>query len=127
MTFPENRVRKECKTHPFFPFHFSLKDPETVESLEVFHVTESSVIVQWTKPKEKWSFFKVHWRNGNHTKTLNTTEAKISISGLTPGTQFEVNVSAVANDGRTEGQCTSVSTYTSKYPSDALHVLFEDT
>lgn len=75
--------------------------------------TTSSASLNWTKPARGQSF-KVQWTHGNNNWTENTTALSHTIHGLTPGVQYNVTVSAVAADGRTEGEGQTVSLHTSE-------------
>ncbi|XP_033997468.1 receptor-type tyrosine-protein phosphatase beta isoform X6 [Trematomus bernacchii] len=86
--------------------------PEVVRNLSVTEITTSSISVMWNKPEGNSSFYRVHWSDGNIPKSDNVTETNIIISNLTAGVQYDVNVTAVAGDGSTEGQSTTVSQYT---------------
>ncbi|XP_005953231.1 receptor-type tyrosine-protein phosphatase eta [Haplochromis burtoni] len=83
--------------------------PETV-SLTVTDITTSSMFVSWTKPVGNSFFYKVQWTNFS----VNVSETFYNIINLTAGVQYEINVTAVAGDGSTEGQSATVTKYTSK-------------
>ncbi|XP_070686460.1 receptor-type tyrosine-protein phosphatase eta-like [Pempheris klunzingeri] len=90
----------------------SLTEPEAVRNLNVSGLTTSSVFLTWTEPEGESSFYRVQWTDGNVTQNDTVTQTHINISNLTPGVQYEINVTAVAGDGRTDGQSTAVSQYT---------------
>ena len=79
------------------------------------NVTTSSVSVNWTKPEGNSSFYRVQWTGGRVTETKNVSETSLTISDLTAGVQYEISVTAVADDKHTEGQSSTVTQYTSKY------------
>ena len=64
----------------------------------------------WTKPLGKSSFYRVQWTGGNVTGN----DTFVTITGLTAGVQYEITVTAVADDNSTEGQKATISKYTSK-------------
>ncbi|XP_026167719.1 receptor-type tyrosine-protein phosphatase eta isoform X3 [Mastacembelus armatus] len=86
--------------------------PEVVRNLAVTEFTTSSVSLSWTEPEGNSSFYILHWTNGNVRDTANVTETFKNITNLTAGVQYNISVTAVADDGYTEGQKTSVSQYT---------------
>ncbi|XP_010764284.1 receptor-type tyrosine-protein phosphatase eta-like, partial [Notothenia coriiceps] len=86
--------------------------PEVVRNLSVTDITTSSISVMWNEPEGNSSSYRVEWSDGNVTKSENVTETQITISNLTAGVQYDINVTAVAGDGSTEGQSTTVSHYT---------------
>ncbi|XP_041651495.1 receptor-type tyrosine-protein phosphatase eta isoform X7 [Cheilinus undulatus] len=88
--------------------------PGVVRDLSVSNVTTSSMFLSWTEPEGKRSTFRVQWKtkNGKFIETENVTETQISITGLTAGVHYEMSVTAVAGDGQTRGQSSTVSKYT---------------
>ncbi|XP_015237762.1 PREDICTED: receptor-type tyrosine-protein phosphatase eta-like [Cyprinodon variegatus] len=91
-------------------FVFSYTKPEMVRNLTVTEVTTDSISLSWTEPLGSSSFYKVEWIDGN--KTLNSAETELTITNLTAGTKYDINVTAVAADNRTQGSIASVSRYT---------------
>uniref|UniRef100_A0A3Q1AWF7 protein-tyrosine-phosphatase n=1 Tax=Amphiprion ocellaris TaxID=80972 RepID=A0A3Q1AWF7_AMPOC len=90
----------------------SFTKPEVVRNLTVTDYTTSSISVNWTKPEGSSSFYSVQWTDGNVTEADNVTETHKNITNLTPGVQYTITVTAVAGDGHTEGQNSTVSHYT---------------
>ncbi|XP_076588510.1 receptor-type tyrosine-protein phosphatase eta-like [Chaetodon auriga] len=88
--------------------------PEAVRNLTVTQITTSSVSLSWTEPEGNSSFYRVQWTDGHLKETVNVTETHVDITNLTAGVQYEISVTAVAGDGFTEGQSTTVTQYTSK-------------
>ncbi|XP_072241597.1 receptor-type tyrosine-protein phosphatase eta [Leuresthes tenuis] len=86
--------------------------PEVVMDLTVTEITTSSISLNWIKPLEQSSFYKVQWTDGNITGSSIQSETNINITNLTAGVQYQITVTAVAGDGHTEGQNTAVSKYT---------------
>ncbi|XP_028263428.1 tenascin-X isoform X3 [Parambassis ranga] len=86
--------------------------PEVVRNLTVTDVTTSSVSVSWTEPLGNSSFYRVQWIGGEITDSVNVSESIRSITNLTAGVQYTITVSAVAQDGYTEGQTNTVYQYT---------------
>ncbi|XP_027857464.1 receptor-type tyrosine-protein phosphatase eta isoform X7 [Xiphophorus couchianus] len=86
--------------------------PEVVTNLSVFNVTTSSLFVYWTKPKGSSSFYRIHWKGGEISLQRNVSETSLTISNLTAGEQYTINVTAVAADKLTEGKNETVVKYT---------------
>ncbi|XP_029290476.1 receptor-type tyrosine-protein phosphatase eta-like isoform X3 [Cottoperca gobio] len=86
--------------------------PEVVRNLTVTKITTSSISVKWIKPEGSCSSYKVHWTDGNVTFRDHVTETNVNISNLTAGVQYDITVTAVADDGRTEGHSAAISQYT---------------
>ncbi|KAI1902388.1 hypothetical protein AGOR_G00044250 [Albula goreensis] len=70
--------------------------PEPPSDLSFSNVTDSSLMVSWTKPKRPVSGFKVtytHTRDGEPVSVaVDSQKSKIPLSQLTPGSSYEVNV-----------------------------------
>ncbi|XP_039989379.1 receptor-type tyrosine-protein phosphatase eta isoform X2 [Xiphias gladius] len=95
------------------PFSFtSVTKPEVVRTLTVTKISTSSVSVNWTAPEGNSSFYRVQWTDGNFSDNVTVSETSMTISNLTAGVQYKITVTAVADDGQTEGQSGSVSQYT---------------
>nr|XP_033940757.1 receptor-type tyrosine-protein phosphatase eta isoform X3 [Pseudochaenichthys georgianus] len=97
--------------------------PEVVRNLSVTEITTSSISVMWNKPEGNSSSYRVQWSDGNVTKSEKVTETNITISNLTAGVQYDINVTAVAGDGSTEGQSTTVSQYTKPAGVENLSII----
>ncbi|KAG9335685.1 hypothetical protein JZ751_004337, partial [Albula glossodonta] len=70
--------------------------PEPPSDLSFSNVTDSSLIVSWTKPKRPVSGFKVtytHTRDGEPVSVaVDSQKSRIPLSQLTPGSSYEINV-----------------------------------
>ncbi|XP_044212579.1 receptor-type tyrosine-protein phosphatase eta-like isoform X2 [Thunnus albacares] len=88
--------------------------PEVVRNLNVTEITTSSMTLTWTKPEGSSSFYRVQWTDGNVTQSYNVSVTSKTFTNLTPGVQYTISITAVADDDHTEGQSTTVSQYTSK-------------
>ncbi|KAM8861615.1 receptor-type tyrosine-protein phosphatase eta-like [Synchiropus picturatus] len=84
--------------------------PAQVQNLTVTSVTTSSISVSWTEPVGAVSNYKVQWTDGMMEAVANETSKLIT--ELASGTKYNINVSAVADDGLTEGEMATVSQYT---------------
>ena len=94
----------------------SLTEPNVVRNLSVTDITTSSIFLMWIEPDGKSSFYRVQWTRGDFNETVNVTQTHINITNLTPGVQYKITVTTVACDNITEGQSSSVTKYTSKFP-----------
>nr|XP_024658924.1 titin isoform X21 [Maylandia zebra] len=95
--------------------------PETV-SLTVTNITTSSMFVSWTKPVGSSSFYKVQWTVGGTNFSVNVNVTSYTITNLTAGVQYEITVTAVADDNYTEGQSATVTIYTKPEKVNDLNV-----
>ncbi|KAM3608811.1 uncharacterized protein V6R79_005192 [Siganus canaliculatus] len=86
--------------------------PEVVKNITITEIATSFLSLTWIEPEGQRSFFKIHCIGRDKSQTLNVTETNVNISGLTPGIQYNISVTAVANDGLTEGQSITISQYT---------------
>uniref|UniRef100_A0A8C3GCJ4 protein-tyrosine-phosphatase n=1 Tax=Cyclopterus lumpus TaxID=8103 RepID=A0A8C3GCJ4_CYCLU len=77
---------------------FSPTEPEVVSNITVTKITTSSISLKWTKPEGNSSFYRVQWTDGNVTVSANVTQTNITITKLTAGVQYEITVTAVADD-----------------------------
>ncbi|KAM9807799.1 receptor-type tyrosine-protein phosphatase eta-like [Neosynchiropus ocellatus] len=84
--------------------------PAEVRNLAVNSVTTSSIAVSWTEPVGAVSSYKVQWADGMMEAVANETSKLIT--ELASGTEYTITVSAVAQDGLTEGETAAVSQYT---------------
>ncbi|PWA24706.1 hypothetical protein CCH79_00010052, partial [Gambusia affinis] len=107
--------------------------PGNVSNLHVESITTSSVKVIWTKTDE--STYRVYWTNGKNTSSDTVTQNFKIITGLDPGVQYIINVTAVAYNNITEGHPDMVTVYTTPscrcYPTPhqsmkMSHVVFTD-
>lgn len=73
--------------------------PEPPSDLVFSHVTEDSVTVSWTRPKSKISGFKVTYTQLEEGEpvsvSLDQLNSSLSLSRLTPGSEYEVSVLSV--------------------------------
>ena len=72
------------------------------------------MFVSWTEPEGNSSFYRVEWKGGEISGSENVSETNKNITDLTAGVQYEIKVTAVAEDNLTEGESVSVHQYTSK-------------
>ena len=98
----------------FAPTSLPLTEPEVVRNLSVTEITTSSLTLNWTEPEGNRSFYRVQWTGGEINEIDNVTETSKIITNLTAGVQYTITVTAVADDGHTEGEPATVSQYTSK-------------
>ncbi|TNN59827.1 hypothetical protein EYF80_030012 [Liparis tanakae] len=88
--------------------------PPAVMNLTATNITASSLSVGWSEPEGNISLYRVRWNDGGFNET---TGASLTITGLTPGVNNSISVSAVAGDPLTEGETATLSVYTSKWAS----------
>lgn len=69
------------------------------------------------------SFYKVQWTVGGTSASVTVSDTFKNITNLTAGVQYEINVTAVAGDGSTEGQSATVTKYTSKRAFTCFHTV----
>ncbi|XP_041794912.1 receptor-type tyrosine-protein phosphatase eta isoform X3 [Chelmon rostratus] len=86
--------------------------PEVVRNLSVTDTTTSSVSLTWAEPEGKSSFYIVQWTNGSVNGAENQSETSTTITGLTSGVQYNISVTAVADDDQTKGEKVTVQAYT---------------
>ena len=101
----------------FFPssyIHPALTEPEAVGNLSITDITTSSVSVNWTEPEGNISIYRVNWTGGNVSGSKNVPQTHTKITNLTAGVQYNISVTAVADDKLTEGQSNFITQYTSK-------------
>lgn len=86
-------------------------EPAAVGNLIVTDVTTSSVSLSWAQPEGKVTWYIVRWAGGEDT----TTETSFVIRNLTPGSQYNISVAAVAGVASNEGDGGSAVTFTRKF------------
>ncbi|XP_068580173.1 receptor-type tyrosine-protein phosphatase eta-like [Cebidichthys violaceus] len=111
-TISVNAVAGDDKTEGHRHTFTSVTKPEVVRNITVTNITTSSMSVMWTKPEGNSSFYRVQWTNGIVTGSDNVTQTHKTITNLTAGVQYEITVTAVTDEGSTDGQSASVSQYT---------------
>ncbi|XP_039881142.1 receptor-type tyrosine-protein phosphatase eta [Simochromis diagramma] len=121
-TFTVTAVAGDNSTQSVVATLSQYTEPEVVTSLSAVNVTTSSIFVSWTKPVGSSSFYKVQWTDGGTSASFNVSETFYNIINLTAGVQYEVNVTAVAGDGSTEGQSATVTNYTKPEKVNDLNV-----
>ncbi|XP_057692294.1 receptor-type tyrosine-protein phosphatase eta isoform X2 [Corythoichthys intestinalis] len=90
--------------------------PYHVTNLQVTRVTTSEITVNWTKPEGNYSFFMVQWTDGKASQQEKTFLPSKTITGLSAGTMYKINVTTLADDEKTESQTATVSQYTKPGP-----------
>ncbi|XP_028307374.1 receptor-type tyrosine-protein phosphatase eta isoform X2 [Gouania willdenowi] len=85
--------------------------PEAVTSLKASSTT-SSILVWWTEPEGNWLYYSVSWSNGTSMKSDTVEHASKNITDLTAGIGYDINVTAMADDGVTEGESAHLLWYT---------------
>ncbi|KAM7396461.1 hypothetical protein PAMP_019498 [Pampus punctatissimus] len=106
-SYSTQQVNKD--TNVATPQPYATLEPERVSDLMVTGITTTSINLTWTKPTGNSSTYKVWWTNG---MTVNVNETSEIITNLTPGKKYDISVTAVADDGHTEGANATVTNYT---------------
>ncbi|KAG7468403.1 hypothetical protein MATL_G00142530 [Megalops atlanticus] len=86
--------------------------PNAISNLTVTNVTSSSVSLSWTKPQGKFSSYRVTWTGGFVNNSATAKEESLLITNLIAATQYTFSVTAVAEDGTTDGKPTVKIQYT---------------
>uniref|UniRef100_A0A673YMT0 protein-tyrosine-phosphatase n=1 Tax=Salmo trutta TaxID=8032 RepID=A0A673YMT0_SALTR len=74
--------------------------------------TTTSLSLSWTKPTGEASSYRVEFHNGGTVKDQRTSTTSAIIESLTQGTQYTLQVIAIAQDKQTEGDPRTVYVYT---------------
>ncbi|RVE72230.1 hypothetical protein OJAV_G00059530 [Oryzias javanicus] len=101
---------KQTKGESVFTSNYT--KPDKVRDLTVTDCTTSSISLNWTDPSGISSYYEVQWSNGSHIWNVNVTDKNVTISNLTAGVQYGINVTAVAADNQTKGWSAFTSNYT---------------
>ncbi|XP_067357782.1 receptor-type tyrosine-protein phosphatase eta [Channa argus] len=86
--------------------------PAAVMGLSIAEINTSSLSLNWTEPVGNHCSYKVNWTDGNVSGTVNVTATSATITNLTAGVRYSINVSAVADDEVTEGPPSAIFQYT---------------
>lgn len=108
---------KKFKQHAYFEStHLVLHcaEPAVVGNLSITDVTTSSVSLNWDKPVGNATSYRIQWTLGGSTFSDSSTDTSFNITGLTPGSQYNITVSAVAVDSSNEGESILKTTFTRK-------------
>ncbi|XP_043938033.1 receptor-type tyrosine-protein phosphatase eta-like [Protopterus annectens] len=87
--------------------------PEKVTELSVVNTTTSSVFISWTAPVGNHSLYVVNI-NGTVYSSMRVITEYANMTGLTPGGNYSVTVSAVGLDNVTVGDASDITVATSK-------------
>lgn len=104
---------------------FSLTAPGDVTDLTVSEITKTSMKVSWKDTGD--SSYRVDiWSDGIKNKNESVSSNTTELTYLTPGTQYTINVTAVASD-LAQGLPATKTVYTSKctfmFVFNCIHVL----
>ncbi|KAL0968000.1 hypothetical protein UPYG_G00260820 [Umbra pygmaea] len=82
----------------------------------------TSLLLTWTQPPGVVAGYKVQWDNGGMVNSQFTATNSSNISGLFPGTQYRIQVFAIAQDKVTTGDPQTVYAYTLPTPPGNLNI-----
>ncbi|XP_074698048.1 receptor-type tyrosine-protein phosphatase eta isoform X1 [Strix aluco] len=93
-------------------------EPSPVLDLEAEYVGMTSVNLTWVVNNTASSSYtyRIEVESGTSVRNLTSNVTKVEITDLIPGTMYRFTVFAVADDGRTEGEGSSISLYTEPSP-----------
>uniref|UniRef100_A0A8D0ENL0 Receptor-type tyrosine-protein phosphatase eta n=1 Tax=Strix occidentalis caurina TaxID=311401 RepID=A0A8D0ENL0_STROC len=91
-------------------------EPSSVLDLQAEYVGMTSVNLTWVVNNTASSSYtyRIEVESGTSVRNLTSNVTEVEITDLIPGTMYRFTVFAVADDGRTEGEGSSISLYTSK-------------
>lgn len=92
-------------------------EPAVVRNLTVTNVTTSSLSLSWAEPEGNAALYTIRVAGEGKNIENTTTETSFVIKELTPGSQYNISVAAVAVDLSKEGERASTSTFTRKFRS----------
>lgn len=92
-------------------------EPAAVGNLTVTDVTTSSLSLSWAKPEGNFALYTIRLAAEGANVEHNTTETSFVIEDLTPGSQYNISVAAVAVGPSNEGERAFTSTFTRKFRS----------
>lgn len=92
-------------------------EPAVVGNLIVTNVMTTSLSLSWAKPEGNAAFYTIRLAGEGVNVEHNTSETSFVIEDLTPGSQYNISVAAVAVGPSNEGERASTSTFTRKFRS----------
>lgn len=97
----------------FIIFHCFV-DPGKILNL-ISSVTTTSISLNWTPPSGYVLSYKVEWlKSDSHPSTIFVVEPWALLSGLIPGSSYNITITAVARDNATLGESYSITNVTGK-------------
>ncbi|NXS39992.1 PTPRJ phosphatase, partial [Balaeniceps rex] len=92
--------------------------PSPVLDLKAEHVGVTSVHLTWAvnNTASNSYTYRIEVVNGTSVRNVTSSDIKVEITELIPGTMYNFTVFAVAADGQTEGEGVSISLYTKPSP-----------
>ncbi|XP_069053830.1 tenascin-X-like [Lepisosteus oculatus] len=85
--------------------------PGSITSLTASNITTSSLLLIWTAPSGNVGSYRVEV-NGPTAQSLTVSTSSVQITGLSPGSNYSLQVVAVAADNVTVGSPVSITTFT---------------
>lgn len=92
-------------------------EPAVVGNLTVTNVMTTSLSLSWAKPEGNAASYTIRLAGEGVNIENNTSETSFVIEDLTPGSQYNISVAAVAVGPSNEGERASTSTFTRKFRS----------
>ncbi|NWS37124.1 PTPRJ phosphatase, partial [Probosciger aterrimus] len=90
--------------------------PSPVLDLKVEYVGVTSVNLSWADTASDSYTYRIEVVSGTSVRNLTSSATEAAITELIPGTMYDFTVFAVAADGQTEGEGTSIIQYTKPSP-----------
>ncbi|XP_069053831.1 receptor-type tyrosine-protein phosphatase eta-like [Lepisosteus oculatus] len=85
--------------------------PGSITNLSATYITTSSLLMSWTAPSGNVGSYRVEV-SGPTAQSLTVSTSSVQITGLSPGSNYSLQVVAVAADNVTEGAPVSITTFT---------------
>lgn len=96
-------------------------EPAVVGNLSVTNVTTSSLSLSWAEPEGSATSYTIRLAGEGVNVENSTSETSFVIEDLTPGSQYNISVAAVAVAPSNEGERAFTSTFTRKFRFDRTY------
>lgn len=84
-----------------------------------FNQNNTAIGLSWIPPPGQVFVYRIEWNSGGTTNIPSTNNSAAVLSNLSPGTNFTIQISAVAGDNQTQGDPYILWLFTSK-----THILY---
>ncbi|XP_039616773.1 receptor-type tyrosine-protein phosphatase eta-like [Polypterus senegalus] len=95
--------------------------PSTVSNLNIGNSNTTSIFLSWSPPSGSAASYRVEV-TGVSVTNMTTNSAFATVTGLTPGSMYTLNVLALAGDSVTQGDPVTITTYTKPGTVSNLYV-----